>query len=145
MNQLSVEAIKKFNVNELKSELAKQTLAVQGKKKNFRYVSRTKSKNTRNSKKHEENVMPIINDKISSINQRLDKLKLDINNNLTIINKVRSKTNDLTLSLETSQNIWETENKKLKEVLTNLRHDLKEKDVYLKNQRMRILEDRYSR
>ena len=114
MNQLSVEAIKKFNVNELKSELAKQALAVQGKKKNFRYVSRTKSKNTRNSKKHEENVMPIINDKISSINQRLDKLKLDINNNLTIINKVRSKTNDLTLSLETSQNIWETENKKLK-------------------------------
>ena len=65
-------------------------------------------------KKHEENVMSIINDKISSINQRLDKLTLDINNNLTIINEVRGKTNDLTLSLETSQNIWETENKKLK-------------------------------
>ena len=32
MNQLSVEAIKKFNVNELKSELAKRGLAVQGKK-----------------------------------------------------------------------------------------------------------------
>ena len=92
-------------------------------------------------KKHEQNVTSIINDKISSINQRLDKLKLDINNNLTIINKVRSKTNDLTLSLETSQNIWETENKKLKEGLTNLRNDLKEKDVYLKN-KLRILEDR---
>ena len=65
-------------------------------------------------KKHEENVTSIINDKISSINQRLDKLTLDINNNLTIINEVRGKTNDLTLSLETSQNIWETENKKLK-------------------------------
>ena len=65
-------------------------------------------------KRHEENVTSIINDKISSINQRLDKLTLDINNNLTIINEVRGKTNDLTLSLETSQNIWETENKKLK-------------------------------
>ena len=32
MNQLPTEAIKKFNVNELKSELAKQGLAVQGKK-----------------------------------------------------------------------------------------------------------------
>ena len=37
-----------------------------------------------------------------------------MNKNLTIINQIRSKTNDLTLSLETSQNIWETENKKLK-------------------------------
>ena len=35
MNKLSVEAIKKFNVNELKSELAKRGLAVQGKKNNF--------------------------------------------------------------------------------------------------------------
>ena len=43
--------------------------------------------------------------------------------------------------METSQNIWETENKKLKEELTNLRSDLKEKDVYLKN-KLRILEDR---
>ena len=32
MNHLSVEAIKNFNVNELKSELAKRGLAVQGKK-----------------------------------------------------------------------------------------------------------------
>ena len=39
----------------------------------------------------------------SSIIQRLDKLTLDINNNLTTINKVRNKTNNLTLSLETSQ------------------------------------------
>ena len=73
----------------------------------------------------------IINNKLSSINQ--DKLSLNINNNPTIINKVRSKTNGLTLSLETSQNIWETENKKLKEELTNLRNDLKEEDNYLKN------------
>ena len=95
-------------------------------------------------KKHEQNVTSIINDKISNINQRLDKLTLDINNNLTTINKVRSKTNDLTLSLETYRNIWETENKKLKEELTNLRSDLKEKDGYLKNQ-LRILEDRSRR
>ena len=61
--------------------------------------------------KHEEKVALIINDKISSINQRLDKLTLDINNNLTIKNEVRSKTNDLMLSLETSQNILETEKK----------------------------------
>ena len=88
--------------------------------------------------------MSIINNKISGINQRLDKLTLDINNNLTIINKVRTKTNDLTLSLETSQNTWETENKKLKKELTNLRSDLKEKDVYLKN-KLRILEDRSRR
>ena len=62
-------------------------------------------------KKHEEKVALIINDKISSINKRLDKLTLDINNNLTIKNEVRSKTNDLMLSLETSQNILETEKK----------------------------------
>ena len=62
-------------------------------------------------KKHEEKVALIINDKISSINQRLDKLTLYINNNLTIKNEVRSKTNDLMLSLETSQNILETEKK----------------------------------
>ena len=77
-------------------------------------------------KKQEENVTSIINDKISSINQRWDKLTLDINNSLTMINEVRGKTNDWTLSLETSQNIWESENKKLKEKLTNLRSDLKE-------------------
>ena len=51
--------------------------------------------------KHEENITQIINTKTSSINQRLDKLTLDINYNPTIINEVRSKTNDLTLSLET--------------------------------------------
>ena len=32
MNQLSVEDIRKYNLNELKSELTKQGLAVQGKK-----------------------------------------------------------------------------------------------------------------
>ena len=95
-------------------------------------------------KKHKENVTSIVNDKISSINQRLDKLTLDINNNLTIINEVRGKTNDLTLSLETSQNIWETENKKLKEKLRNLRSDLKKKEDYLKN-KLKILEDRSRR
>ena len=95
-------------------------------------------------KKHEENVMSITSNKISGINQRLDKLTLDINNSLTIINEVRTKTNDLTLSLETSQNTWETENKKLKKELINLRSDLKEKDVYLKN-KLRILEDRSRR
>ena len=83
-------------------------------------------------KKHEENVTSIINDKIFSINQRLGKLA-DINNILKIINKVRTKTNDLILSLETSQSIQETENKKFKEELTNLRSNLKEKDDYLKN------------
>ena len=45
---------------------------------------------------------------MSSINQRLDKLTLDINNNLIIKNKLRSKTNYLTLSLKTTQNIWKT-------------------------------------
>ena len=42
---------------------------------------------------------------MSSINQRLDKLTLDINNILTIINEVRGKANNLTSSLETAQNI----------------------------------------
>ena len=92
-------------------------------------------------KKHKENVLSIINDKISSINQRLDKLILNINNNLTVISEVRSKANDLTLCLENSQNISKTENKKLKEELTNLRSNLKEKDNYLKN-KLRILEER---
>ena len=78
-------------------------------------------------KKHEKNVTSITNDKISSISQRLDKLTLHINNNLTKRKEVRSKTNDLTLSFETSQNLWETENKKLKQELTNLRCDLEEK------------------
>ena len=49
-----------------------------------------------------------------------DELALDISDNLTIINEVWSKTNDLTLSLGTSQNIWETKMK-------NLGSDLKEK------------------
>ena len=78
-------------------------------------------------KKHEKNVTSITNDKISSISQRLDKLTLDINNNLTKRKEVRSKTNELTLSFETSQSLWETENKKLKQELTNLRSDLEEK------------------
>ena len=170
MNQPSVEAMKKFSVNELKSELTNRGLAVQGEKeellkrltdaiqegnsdkqlfkstslinKIFKNIFEEQNKKTLEIlKKHEENVASIINDKISSINQRLDKLTLDMNNNLTTINKIRSKTNDLTLSLETSQNIWETENKKLKEELTNLGNNLKEKDVYLKN-KLRILEDR---
>ena len=168
MNKLSVEAVKKFNVNELKSEIAKKSLAVQGKKEELfkRLTDAIQEDNSDKQlsislikeiflnmfqeqnqktleilKKHEENVMSIINDKISSINQRLDKLTLDINNNLTIINEVRNKTNNSSLSLETSQNVWETENIKLKEELTNLRSDLKEKDVYLKN-KLRILEDR---
>ena len=42
--------------------------------------------------------------------------------------------------METSQKIWETENKKLREGLPNLRSDLKEKDDYLKN-KLTILED----
>ena len=42
--------------------------------------------------------------------------------------------------METSENIWKTENKKLKEELPNL----KEKHVYLKN-KLRILEDRSRR
>ena len=67
-----------------------------------------------------------------------------MNNNVTTLNEVRSKTNDLTWSLETSQNIWETENKNLKEELTNLRSDLKEKDSYLKS-KLRILEDKSRR
>ena len=37
------------------------------------------------------------------------------------------------MSSETSRSIWETENKKLKRELTNLRSDLKGKDDYLKN------------
>ena len=50
----------------------------------------------------------------------------------------------ITKSRNLSHNIWETENKKLKEELTNLRSYLKEKDVYLKN-KLRILEDRSRR
>ena len=82
-------------------------------------------------KKHKENFISIITDKVSSINQRLNKLTLDINSNLTITNNIRSKTNDL-MSLEISQNNWETENKKLKEELKNLKRNLKEIDDYFK-------------
>ena len=92
-------------------------------------------------KAHKENVTSIIDNKLSNINQRLDKLAFDINNNLTLINEIRSKSDDLTLSLETSPCIWEKENKKLKEELKNLRSNLNEKEDYLKN-KLRILEDR---
>ena len=70
----------------------------------------------------------------------MDILTFRYQQNLTIINEVRSKTDYLTLSLETSQKIWETENKKLREGLPNLRSDLKEKDDYFKN-KLTILED----
>ena len=173
MNQPSVEAMKKFSVNELKSELTNRGLAVQGEKeellkrltdaiqegnsdkqlfkstslinKVFKNIFEEQNKKTLEIlKKHEENVTSIINDRISSINQRLDKLTLDINNSLKTVNEVISKTNDLTLSLKTSQNIWETENKKLTEELANLRSDLKEKEGYLKS-KLRILGDRSRR
>ena len=170
MNELSMEVIKKFNINELKSELTKRGLEVQGKKEvlSKRLITSIQEDNDKQLsislvkeiflnmfdeqnkktvemlKAHEENVTSIINNKLSSINQRLDKLAFDINNNLTLINKIRSKSDDLTLSLETSQSIWEKENKKLKEELKNLRSDLNEKDDYLKN-KVRILEDRSRR
>ena len=170
MNELSMEVIKKFNINELKSELTKPGLEVQGKKEALskRLITAIKEDNDKQLsislvkeiflnmfeeqnkktvemlKAHEENVTSIIDNKLSSINQRLDKLAFDINNNLTSINETRSKSDDLTLSLETSQSIWEKENKKLKEELKNLRSDLNEKDDYLKN-KLRILEDRSRR
>ena len=48
------------------------------------------------------------------------------------------------MSLETSRNIWGTENKKFKEKLRNLRNNLKEKDGYLKHT-LRILGNRSRR
>ena len=170
MNELSMEVIKKFNINELKSELTKRGLEVQGKKEALskRLITAIQEDNDKQLsislvkeiflnmfeeqnkktvemlKAHEENVTSIIDNKLSSINQRLKKLAFDINNNLTSINEIRSKSDDLTLSLETSQSIWEKENKKLKEELKNLRSDLNEKDDYLKN-KLRILEDRSRR
>ena len=106
MNQPSVEAIKKFNLNELKSEFAKSGVAIQGKKEElFRrlndaiqednsdkqlsisfikeiFLSMFQEQNQKTLeilKKHGENVTSIVNDKMPSINQRLDKLTLDIN------------------------------------------------------------------
>ena len=106
MNQPSVEATKKFNLNELKSEFAKSGVAIQGKKEElFRrlndaiqednsdkqlsisfikeiFLSMFQEQNKKTLeilKKHGENVTSIVNDKIPSINQRLDKLTLDIN------------------------------------------------------------------
>ena len=49
-------------------------------------------------------MLPLINARYS-INQRFDKLTLHVNSNLTIISEVRGKTNYLTLSSETSENI----------------------------------------
>ena len=46
--------------------------------------------------KHEKKFASIISDKISSINQILNKLTLDINNNLTRRKKDRNKTKNLT-------------------------------------------------
>ena len=140
MNELSMEDIKKFNINELKSELIKRGLEVQGKKEvlSKRLITAIQEDNDKQLsislvkeiflnmfeeqnkktvemlKALEENVTSTIDNKLSSINQRLNKLAFDINNNLTLINEIRSKSDDLTLSLETSQSIWEKENKKLK-------------------------------
>ena len=132
MNELSMEVIKKFNINELKSELTKRGLEIQGKKEvlSKRLITAIQEDNDKQLsislvieiflnifeeqnkktvemlKAHEENVTSIIDNKLSSINQRLDKLAFDINNNLTSINEIRIKSDDLTLSLETSQSIW---------------------------------------
>ena len=71
--------------------------------------------------------MSITIDQICSINQRLDELTLDICTNLTI-NKVGSKINDLTLSLETSQTSGKLKIKSvINEKFKNLGSDLKEK------------------
>ena len=117
MNELSMEVIKKFNINELKSELTKRGLEVQGKKEvlSKRLITAIQEDNDKQLsirlvkeiflnmfeeqnkkmvemlKAHEENVTSIIDNKLSTINQRLDKLAFDINNNLPLINEVRSK------------------------------------------------------
>lgn len=52
-----------------------------------------KIKDTEIPKKHKGKVTYINNEKIFIINQRLDKSTLDTNNNVKIINGVRSKRN----------------------------------------------------
>ena len=120
MNELSMEVIKKFNINELKSELTKRWLEVQGKKEvlSKRLVTAIQEENDKQLsisrvkeiflnvfeeqnkkmvemlKAHEENVTSIINNKLSSTNQSLGKLAFDINNNLTLINEIRSKSDE---------------------------------------------------
>ena len=120
MNELSMEVIKKFNINELKSELTKRGLEVQGEKEvlSKRLITAIQEDNDKQLsirlvkeiflnmfeeqnkkmvemlKAHEENVTSIINNKLSSINQRLDKLAFDINNNLTLINEIGSKSDE---------------------------------------------------
>ena len=117
MNELSMEVIKKFNINELKSELKKRGLEVQGKKEvlSKRWITAIQEDNDKQLsirlvkeiflnmfeeqnkqmvemlKAQEENVTSLIDNKLSSINQRLDKLAFDINNNLPLINEIRSK------------------------------------------------------
>ena len=120
MNELSMEVIKKFNINELKSELTKRGLEVQGKIEvlSKRLITAIQEDNDKqlsirlvqeiflnmfeeqNKKMVEmlkacdENVTSIINNKLSSINQRLDKLAFDITNNLTLINEIGSKSDE---------------------------------------------------
>ena len=120
MNELSMEIIKKFNINELKSELTKRGLEVQGKKEvlSKRLITAIQPDNDNQLsicvveeiflnmfeeqnkkmvemlKTHEENVTSIIDNKLSSINQTLDKLAFDIKNNLTLINEIKSKSEE---------------------------------------------------
>ena len=120
MNELSMEVIKKFNINELKSELTKRGLEVQGEKEvlSKRLITAIQEDNDKQLsirlvkeiflnmfeeqnkkmvemlKAHEVNVTSIINNKLSSINQRLDKLAFDINNNVTLINEIGSKSDE---------------------------------------------------
>ena len=107
-----MEVIKKFNINELKSELKKRGLEVQGKKEvlSKRWITAIQEDNDKQlsirlvkeiflnmfeeqNKQMVEmlNVTSLIDNKLSSINQRLDKLAFDINNNLPLINEIRSK------------------------------------------------------
>ena len=115
MNELSMEVIKKFNINELKSELTKRGLEVQGKKEVITAIQEDNDKQlsirlvkeiflnmfeeqnkkmVEMLKAHEENVTSIINNKLSSINHRLDQLGLDINNNPTLINETGSQSDE---------------------------------------------------
>ena len=99
-----VTAIQEGNDKQLSINLVKEIFLNMVEEQNKKAVEMLKA--------HEENVTSIIDNKLSIINQRLDKLAFDINNNLTLKNEIRSKSDDLTLSLETSQSIWEIENKK---------------------------------
>ena len=139
MSDLSVQAIKTLNKNELKLELKNRGLDGQGKKEGLvnrltkaiieipsnpeRHECTTESANisvelvkeifTDMFLKQEQNVLDIVQRGAADTNSQIDWLTQEIKDNNTMLDVLRKETDELKLSVEASQEMME---KKLKEL-----------------------------